>query len=67
MASSEASSSCNTCPDMESLVEDTESRDDAGPFLATSLMDLSPEKSEGGLCAGRRRYIKGTESKCVCM
>ncbi len=45
------------CPDMESLVEDTESRVDCVPLLATSLMDLSPEKSEGGLCTGRRRFV----------
>ncbi len=32
------------CPDMESLVEDTESRVDCVPLLATSLMDLSPER-----------------------
>ncbi len=55
MATSWPSSSCHTCPDMESLVEDTESLDDCGPLLATSLMDLSSEKSEGGLSAGRQR------------
>ncbi len=45
------------CPDMEFLVEDTESQVDSVPLLATSLMDLSPEKSEGGLCTGRRRFV----------
>ncbi len=46
-----------TCPDMESLVEDTESLVGCVPLLATSLMDLSGEKSEGGLCTGRRRFV----------
>ncbi len=52
----EGESSAAKYPDMESLVEDTESREDfAGPLLVTSLMDLSPEKSDGGLCTGWRR------------
>ncbi len=46
-----------TCPDMESLVESTESRVDCVPLVATSLMDLSPKKSDGGLCTGRRRFV----------
>ncbi len=50
-------SSGATCPGMESLVEDTESRVDCGPLLATSLMDLSPEKSEDVLCTGRQRFV----------
>ncbi len=45
------------CPDMKSLVENTESPVDCAPLLATSLMDLSGEKSEGGLCTGRWRFV----------
>ncbi len=55
MASSGDSSSRRTCPDMDFLVEDTESQEDSGPLLATSLMDLSHEKFDGGLCSERGR------------
>ncbi len=49
-ASSSDSSRCHPGPDMESGGEDSDSREDCGPRLATSLMPmgLSSETSKGG-------------------